>query len=266
MTHTDKVKQLKRNILQAAYRAKEGHIASAYSVLDILYVLYEDFLHHNSMCPGDPKRDFLFLSKGHASLALYAVLADCGYFSMDWLNTMCQAGSHLGGHPHRLCVPGVEASTGSLGHGLPMAVGTAMALQHEKADNRVICIVGDGELNEGSNWEALMLAAQHWLKNLLVIVDYNRSNDRALNLQPLEDKFNAFGWETYNGISGHDHSAISATVNHVFHEPRRTLGPSLIIAHTVKGCGIKAMESEPHAWHHRTPTDEEYEQFKAELS
>lgn len=266
MTHEDKVKQLKRNILWAAYHAKEGHIASAFSVLDILYVLYDDVLRHNPLCPGDPARDFFFLSKGHASLALYAVLANCGYFSMNWLDTACKPDSKLGGHPHRLAVPGVEASTGSLGHGLPMAVGVAMALKHQGVDNRVVCVIGDGELNEGSNWEALLLGAQHWLNNLLVIVDYNRSNDRALHLEPLGDKLRAFGWEICSGVNGedgHNHTSMKMRINYAV--TSKVLGPSIIIANTIKGKGVKAMEDDPHAWHHRVPTEDEYNKFRSEL-
>jgi len=253
----NRINDLKRRILNAAFLAKEGHVASAFSVLDILYVLYEN-INFDPERDKLPSRDFVFLSKGHASLALYAVLADKGLFSNHLLARYCQHDSFLGGHPHRLCVPGVEASTGSLGHGLPMAVGCAMSLANDKEQNRVYCIVGDGELNEGSCWESLMLAAHHKLCNLTLFIDYNGSNDRAIDLAPLRRKLLAFGWPTEE-IDGHDHEALKTALCY------RSIKPTAIICRTVKGKGVKEMEENPHAWHHRTPTREELDRFIQEL-
>lgn len=257
----EEVKRLKRYILTAAYEAKEGHVASAFSILDVLWVLYNKVASNYPPNPKWENRDYVILSKGHGCLALYAVLGDRGFFRIENLSTFCQYDSPFGGHPHRMKVPGVEASTGSLGHGLPIAVGIAKGLKIRGLSNRVFCLVGDGELNEGSNWEACMLASQHGLDNLNVIVDYNQSGDRAVEYRPfLPDKFDAFGFTSLT-CSGHDHKALEKCLNYK-NIPKM---PSCLVLSTVKGKGIRDMENNP-AWHHRAPNAAEYSAFTAELT
>lgn len=265
MTTDEKVKELKRMILLAAHSAGEGHVASAFSILDALYVLYQAHAKIDPSNPKDPDRDYVILSKGHGCLALYAVLAKHGFFGSEELSTFCKFGSKLGGHPHRLKVPGVEASTGSLGHGLPIAVGIAKALKIQgRTDQKVYCIVGDGELNEGSNWEALLIAEHHQLDNLVILVDYNHSNDRAICYSGpfksnLIDKLMSFGL-TVSSIDGHNHRAIDHALN-----VQSLQGTArCIVLNTLKGRGVKDMEGNP-AWHHRAPTSEELNQFLEEL-
>ncbi|MGV0949103.1 MAG: transketolase [Azonexus sp.] len=263
-TTTETVTELKRVILLAAHQAGEGHIASAFSILDALYVLYQAHVNINPQEPKNPDRDYVILSKGHGCLALYAILAKHGFFSFAELSTFCKFGSMFGGHPHRCKVPGIEASTGSLGHGLPMAVGIAKALKMRGKTNKVYCIVGDGEMNEGSNWESLLIAEHHHLDNLVILVDYNHSNDRAIAYSGpfksnLHDKLLAFGL-TVASIDGHNHYFIDNALS-----SQSVPGtPYCIVLNTVKGKGIKEMENNP-AWHHRAPNAEELTRFLEEL-
>jgi transketolase len=241
------VRELRRQILEAAAASAEGHVPSAFSVLDVLWILYHEVLQVNPRDPAWPERDRFVLSKGHASLGLYAVLAASGFFPADELRTFAQAASRLGGHPDRTKVPGVEASTGSLGHGFPMAVGMALALRIRGSRSRVFALVGDGECNEGSVWEAAMLAAHHRLDRLTCIVDYNHSGDRALGLGDLVGKFRSFGWEA-SAVDGHDHQALRRVL-----APVAAGRPVVVVAETIKGHGCPPLENEP-AWHHRAPT------------
>lgn len=243
------MRELKRLIVETAAHAREGHIASAFSILDILWVLYDRVLKIDPAAPRAPERDRFILSKGHASLGLYAVLQKKGFFSAEELETFCTYDGILGGHPDRNKVPGVEASTGSLGHGLPMAIGTALGFKIAGQPNRVYALIGDGEANEGTIWEAALLAAHHGLTNLRCIVDHNHSTDRALGLGDLQAKFTAFGWHSLV-INGHDHEQIYAALTMVSDKP------VAIIAETIKGHGSKTMEGNP-AWHHKSPTAEE---------
>ena len=244
-----KIRELKRNILKASFDAKEGHIPSAFSILDILYVLYNQVLKIDPVCPSDENRDRFILSKGHASLGLYAVLSDKGFISTEELGTFAKFFSRLGGHPDCNKIPGVEASTGSLGHGFPIAVGIAMGLRIKKNTSRVFVIVGDGECNEGTIWETALLAVNHNLNNLTCIIDYNHSNDRALLLGSLNEKFTSFGWKTFE-VDGHCHEQLLSAMN------SRDSRPIAIIANTIKGKGIREMENNP-AWHHKFPSDDE---------
>ena len=237
------IQELKRKIVLAAYAAKEGHIASAFSILDILYVLYTEVM--------QPEDRFI-LSKGHASLALYAVLGSD-------LTDFGKYDSLLGGHPDRNKVPGVVASTGSLGHGLPMAVGIALARKIKSESGRVFCLVGDGECNEGSVWESILLASQHDLDNLTVIVDNNHSTDRSVNLTFLGPRFGSFGFAV-STVDGHDHAKLQKHLNEAF-----TRIPRVVIADTVKGKGCARMENNPE-WHHKFPNSEELTEILAELS
>ena len=253
-----KTKSLKRIILETAHKTKEGHIPSAFSILDILYVLYDSVLNVDPKNPKKTDRDYLLVSKGHSAVGLYVVLADRGFFPMSELDTFGHFNSRLGGHPDRNKVPGVEASTGSLGHGLPIAVGIAMGLGYKNELQRVFCIIGDGELNEGSMWEAILLAGEHKCKNLTCIVDYNHSIDRSILWGDLTEKFKAFGWDTLE-VDGHDH----AELKEVFQRSDRER-PLAVIANTIKGNGCKSMENEP-GWHHRSPNEEELVQLLKEL-
>ncbi len=252
------VRELKRDILQLAYRAKEGHIASAFSIIDIMWVLYDCLLKYDCREPRWEGRDRFILSKGHGCLALYAVLAKKRFFPADVLDTFAQFDSPLGGHPDRNKVPGIEASTGSLGHGFPMAVGIALALRLKKSDGLVYCLIGDGECNEGSIWESCLLAGHHKLSSLCCIVDFNHSSDRALNLGDLEAKFGSMGFETAV-VDGHDHQALAGSL-----APGPWQRPRAVIACTMKGKGCAEMENNP-SWHHRVPSKDELERMMREL-
>jgi transketolase len=252
------ISKLKRKIVKIAYNAKEGHIASAFSILDIVWVLYDKVLKVNNQNINNPERNRFILSKGHASLGLYAVLSEKDFFSTREFEKFCQYGSFLGGHPDRNKVPGIEASTGSLGHGLPISVGVALGFKIKKIKSKVFTIVGDGECNEGTIWESLMLASHHKLNNLYCIVDFNRSTNRALDLGNLKKKFISFGWDTLV-IDGHDHKQIYLALT------KKSRFPVAIIANTIKGFGSKLMENNP-AWHHRFPNDEELNYILNELT
>lgn len=253
------LRELRVLILRAASTAGEGHIASAFSILDILWVLYADILCHDPAKPDSEARDRFILSKGHASLALYAILGKHGYFPLDELTSFASKTSALGGHPDSLKVPGVEASTGSLGHGMPMAVGRALGLKAKKSTSRVFCIIGDGECNEGTIWESSLLAAHHQLSRLTCIVDFNHSGDRALGLGDLEAKFRAFGWNV-SVVDGHDHVQLKAAL-----QTSSEKKPNVLIANTIKGKGCKEMEGNP-AWHHKAPTKEELDSILEQVT
>lgn len=251
------VKTLKREILTACYHTREGHVASSYSVLDILYVLYDKVLDVEAISTKKPNRDRFVLSKGHAAIGYYAILKHFGFIN-ESIDTMCAYNSRLGGHPDCNKIPGVEASTGSLGHGVPMAVGMAMGLKIQNNLAHVYVLAGDGEINEGSVWESLLIASHHCLDNLTVIIDYNHSTDRAVDLNDLSQKLKSFGLNVIS-IDGHNHDEIQRAMLD------RSNMPVAIIANTIKGNGIKEMINNP-AWHHRIPTDEEYKLFMEELS
>jgi len=253
------VRKLRVEIIKASAQAGDGHIPSALSVLDILWVLYDQILHISPFEPDSNNRDRFILSKGHASLGLYAVLSEKGFFEKSLMNTFGKYDSILGGHPDRNKIPGVEASTGSLGHGFPMSVGTALALKIKKSSSRVFTLIGDGECNEGPIWEAALLAAHHKLNNLICIVDYNHSTDRALSVENIGRKFDGFGW-LIREIDGHNHDEIYKALNDT---PLKR--PLAIIANTVKGKGCRMMENNP-AWHHKAPTKDELNQILGELN
>jgi transketolase len=243
---------LRRLIVDALVGGERGHIGSSLSPIEILRVLYDDILRHRPKEPNWPGRDRCILSKGHGCLALYALLADKGYFPVDLLATFCRKGSILGGHPERGKVPGVEASTGALGHGLSIGVGMALAARMQKRDSRVFVIMGDGEINEGSVWEAAMSAGKHRLSNLVAIVDYNKIQSAGATahiqeLEPLLDKWRAFGFATAE-VDGHDVPKLRDLLARMPLDAER---PSAIICHTVKGKGIPFAEHDPE-WHHKS--------------
>jgi transketolase len=249
------MKDLIKKIVILATLKKEGHIASSLSILDIMYILYKDILNIESIKNGEIDRDRFILSKGHASLGLYAILDHFGILKED-INTFCDFNSKLGGHPTDK-IDGVEASTGSLGHGLPIGVGLALAYKIKKYKGKVYVLIGDGEANEGTIWESALLASHHNLTNLCCIIDYNHSTDRAVDLINLEYKFRSFGWEI-KSINGHNHNEILESLT----SPNSR--PLCIIANTVKGNGIIMMENNPE-WHHKFPNDEEYKEIINQL-
>ena len=260
MTNNEKlIKRLKREIINAILLTGEGHIPSAFSILDILWVLYDKILNINPQNFKDDNRNHFVLSKGHGSLALYAVLSEKNFFGKDELQNFAQFDSILGGHPDCNKIPGVETSTGSLGHGLPMAIGMALGMRIRKIDKRVYVVVGDGECNEGSIWESALLAAHHKLNNLTCIIDYNHSTDRALLLGNLAEKFSAFGWHAVN-INGHSHRELFNAM-----QINNSTMPIAIIADTIKGYGVKMMENNPE-WHHKSPNKDELQIIFEELS
>ena len=247
-------RDLRLAIVDAMVGGRRGHVGSALSLVEIVRVLYDDVL---NVRPADPHwndRDRCILSKGHGCLALYAVLADKGFFPREELLAQCTPGALLGGHPETH-IPGVEASTGALGHGLPIAVGLALAAKMQHRTNRVVVITGDGELDEGSNWEAALSARKHRLDNLLLIVDYNKLQSfgpvaEVMPLEPLANKLGAFGFAVRE-VDGHDVGALRAALATLPFEAGK---PSALIAHTIKGGGIAECEHDPE-WHHKASFD-----------
>jgi transketolase len=243
------MKELIKKIVTIATAKKEGHIASSLSILDIMYVLYNSIIDKKDLDNND--RDRFILSKGHASLGLYVIL-DHFKLLKDDLNTFCDFDSKLGGHPTDK-IKGVESSTGSLGHGLPIAVGFALAYKIKGIKNKVYALIGDGEANEGTIWESALLASHHTLNNLYCIIDFNHSTDRAVELGNLKNKFEAFGWDVIE-IDGHNQKEIHKALSHQDNKP------VCIIANTIKGNGIPMMENNPE-WHHKFPNEEELNQI-----
>ena len=257
-------RDLRRMVIEAMEGGGRGHLGSSLSLIEIMRVLYDDVARHRPAEPGWPERDRVVLSKGHGCLALYAILADHGYFARRDLTTFCHQTSFLGGHPERGKVPGVEASTGALGHGLAIGVGMALAAKIENRDTRVLVVMGDGEINEGSVWEAAMHGAKHGLSNLCAIVDYNKlqsygPTSEVLPLEPLADKWRSFGFETVE-VDGHNLDAL----RDVLQKPLSADKPTAVICHTVKGKGIPFAENEA-AWHHksRLPAEQIAEMYAA---
>jgi transketolase len=242
--------------LEMVARAHASHIASALSIADIVSVLYHDVLRIDPQNPRDPGRDRFILSKGHACVAVYSALSVRGFIPESDLQTYGQDFSNLMNHiSHK--VPGVEFSTGSLGHGLPFGVGKALAAKRRKAAWRTFVLLSDGELGEGSNWEAFMFAAHHGLDNLVAIIDYNKLQslttvEKTLRVEPLPDKLSAFGWEVRE-VDGHDHAQLTEALNEA---PWKAERPSVIIAHTVKGKGVSFMENRVE-WHYKSPNPEQ---------
>jgi transketolase len=248
-------RQMRASALRMVHRAKASHIGSALSICDIVAVLYGSAMCVDPKNPMKVDRDRFILSKGHACVAVYAALAARGFIADSELMSYGQDHSVLMNHiSHK--VAGVEFSTGSLGHGLPFGVGKALAAKRRGFDWRTFVVMSDGELGEGSNWEAFMFAAHHRLDNLVAIVDYNKLQslttvDATLRLEPLAAKFEAFGWEVKE-VDGHDHSALASALASV---PWSSGRPSMLLAHTVKGKGVSFMEDKVE-WHYRSPSDE----------
>jgi transketolase len=262
-----KAAELRGEVIGMSHKAGSAHLASCLSCIDVLTAAYWHVLNIDPANPTDESRDRFILSKGHAAMAIYATLAHRGFFPMDLLETYTKDGSKLAEHPPANLLPGVEAATGSLGHGLPIACGHAMAarMKGKPTNYRVFALLSDGENNEGSVWEAAMFAAAQKLENLCVIVDYNkwqataRSNE-TLQLAPLRDKWESFGWDARE-IDGHDVGALADAMAGV---PNGSGKPVAFIANTIKGKGVSFMEDDNN-WHYRAPTAEEVVLARKEL-
>jgi transketolase len=243
-----------------------SHVASVLSIADILGVLYAGGLKVDPQHPNWPERDRFILSKGHAGAGVYAALAETGFFSTEKLLTHYQNGSTLSGHVSHKGNPGVEFSTGSLGHGLSVATGMALALKRKRIKSRVFCVMSDGECDEGSVWEAAMFASHHKVNNLVAVIDYNKiqsldSISNTLGLEPFADKWESFGWKIIE-VDGHNHEELRNAIS-----TNSNVGnfPLVVIAHTTKGKGISFMENSV-LWHYRSPQNEEYENAMTELA
>ena len=260
-----KANELRVLILEMVIRAGGGHIGGAYSIIEVITALYFRVLNHDPQNPSWSDRDRLLFSKGHGCLALYAALAEAGYFEKERLEKFCVDGGLLPGHPEREFVPGVEITSGSLGHGLSIGVGMALAAKIDKKKYHVYVVLSDGELNEGSTWEALMSGSQFSLDNLTAIIDSNKfislgSISEIMNIEPLSERLRDFGWAV-DEIDGHDINQIVSSIEKV---PFESGKPSAIIANTVKGKGVSFMENVP-MWHYRAPNKEEAELALREL-
>ena len=249
----DLAKNLRKDILKVSCTAQAGHIPSAFSILETILVLYKKVLQDD---------DVFVLSKGHGCLALYAVFFEMGFITKEEFNSFCQYDSKLGGHPHRKKMKEISSSTGSLGHGLPMCVGSALAKKIQQKPGRVFCLIGDGECNEGTIWESAMVAQSLSLSNLVCVVDQNNSQSRSLPLKNIGEKFRSFGWKITEVYDGHDMEKILESLI----IPRvSSFGPTCVVCHTIKGKGIKEMEDNMFAWHHGPPSSDQYKKFCEEL-
>jgi transketolase len=256
--------EYRKKILQYIVGAKAGHTGGSLSCIDILNVLYNNVLKISPETVKSPDRDRYIQSKGHCVEALFVVLADKGFFPEEDLNTLCKYQSHYIGHPTKK-VKGVEQNTGALGHGLPMSVGTAIAAKLDEKDYRVFTLLGDGELPEGSNWEAALTASHYKLDNLCAIIDHNKlqitaTTAEVCNTSPIDKKFESFGWAVRE-IDGNNIAEIQNAFDSL---PFEIGKPSLIIAHTIKGKGVSFMENQL-KWHHGVPSQEQYIQANEEL-
>ena len=261
---TELARRVRVQALRMVHRAKASHVGSALSIADIVAVLYGAALRVRPDEPTWPGRDRFLLSKGHACVAVYAALAECGFIETAELERYGQDHSRLMNHiSHQ--VPGVEFSTGSLGHGLPFGTGKALAAKRQGADWRTVVLLSDGELGEGSNWEAMLFAAHHQLDKLVAIIDYNKLQslttvEKTLRIEPLGDKLRAFGWAVRD-VDGHDHAALADALTRA---PWQSGQPSVLVAHTTKGKGVSFMENSVD-WHYRSPTADQLAQALAEL-
>ena len=251
-------KKVRIHALKMANSGGGSHIGSALSIADILAVLYTEILHLDPKDPTLEQRDRFVLSKGHAGAALYATLAETGFFPVSKLATHYQDGSDLCGHVSHKGIPGVEVSTGSLGHGLSLATGMALAAKIDQKKHRIFTLLSDGECDEGSTWEAVLFAAHHHLDNLSAIIDYNKIQSldtvaNTLELEPFADKWRSFGWQVQE-VDGHNHQQLQSELSEL---PLESDCPSVIICHTVKGKGVSFMENTV-LWHYRVPRGEEF--------
>ncbi len=259
-------RRLRRHIIEMTHAAGSGHPGGSLSAAEILAVLYFQVMRHDPRNPAWEERDFFFLSKGHACPVLYAALGEAGYFDLSEIKKFRRLGSLLQGHPHRLKTPGVEASSGSLGQGLSLAAGVALGLKMDGRPNRVYCLLGDGELQEGQVWEAAMSAGHYRLDNLCAIVDYNGLQidgqvEQVMGLAPLSEKWRAFRW---NAMEVDGHSTIA--LKNAFGQAANIRGkPTVLLARTIKGKGVSFMENRAE-WHGKAPNREEHQKALDELT
>lgn len=259
-----KATEIRIELIKMVYQAKTGHTGSSLGITDILTTLYYGVLNVNPLNPDNKTRDRFILSKGHAVESYYCILADQGFFPKEELGTFCKYGSRLIGHPNNK-VPGVEMNTGALGHGLSISVGMALAGKMDQVPYRVFTVMGDGELAEGSVWEAAMAASNYQLDNLIGIIDRNGlqisgSTEDVMALESLADKWRSFGWRVLE-VDGHDHGQLLRALRSA---PEVNGRPTLIIAHTIKGKGISFAENVVH-WHHHVPSEDEFQRAIDEL-
>lgn len=258
-------KKVRIHVLRMTSKGGSSHIGSILSIVDILAVLYTKFLHVDSKRPDWSERDRFILSKGHAGAGVYATLAECGFFDVAKLLTHYQDGSDLSGHVSHKGIPGVELSTGSLGHGLSVGTGMALCAKLDNKSYRTVVLLSDGEMGEGSNWEPIMFAAHHKLDNLIAIIDYNKLQSlklvsETLNLEPFRSKWESFGWNVIE-VDGHNHEALLNTFKQIIPDTGK---PTCVIAHTTKGKGVSFMENAV-LWHYRTARGEEFDNALNEL-
>ena len=263
MIFEDICKSIRRDVATMMHKSYSSHIGGCYSVTEILVTLYFEILNIDPKNPRKDDRDILLLSKAHSSAALYAILSKRGFFPKEILDTYYQDGGQLPGHLDKEAVPGIEFSFGSLGHGLSVGVGMALANKRMNNPGRIFVILGDGECNEGSVWEAAMFAPHHKLSNLTAVIDYNKiqsfgATNEVINQEPIFDKWKSFGWKVLE-INGHDHHALL----NAFNSPHENL-PKVIIANTVKGKGVSFMENSLD-WHYKSPDDEQLKLALKEL-
>lgn len=250
-------REIRRNILNASRASGHGHIPTSFSIIEMLYAVYET-MKHDPANPKWPDRDIFILSKGHGALGFYAVLAHYGYLSVRDLSTFGAFQSQLGCHPDRFKVPGAELSTGSLGHGIAVAVGMALAFKLQHSPRQVYTLIGDGEANEGSVWEAVMVATSLQLTNLSILCDFNHSQVRSLHIPNPAERFTAFGCDTVEA-NGHDLNALQTALGAPCN------GVRAIVAHTTKGYGCPALVNNVFEWHRKSPTSEELDILTTEL-
>jgi transketolase len=253
---------LRLRIVDMICRSGEGHIPSSFSIVDILEYLYGNELRINPKKTKSKYRDYFILSKGHGAAALYVVLEKYGFLSESEISLYGRIQGILGGHPDSTKVPGVEASTGSLGHGFPMATGIALGLKIQKRQNRVFCLVGDGECQEGTIWESANIASNQKLDNLTVIVDWNESAQQLMQIENLEARWNSFGWVSAIA-DGHSYESLKDSMTLL--KKTSSGKPKVILARTIKGKGVPFLEGHG-VWHHKIPNPEELQQIRVALN
>ncbi len=257
--------KVRNHVLDMTSRGGSSHVGSALSIVDILAVLYGEIMYYDCKNPKLQSRDRFILSKGHAGAAVYATLSEVGFFDKNLLKNHYQNGSKFSGHVSHKDIPGVELSTGSLGHGLGVGIGMAISANRRRENHYVYVLLSDGELDEGSNWESFLFASHHKLSNLIAIIDYNKlqsisSISKTLELEPLVDKFKSFGWSVEES-DGHNYENLINS----FKTAKSNSKPTVVLCHTVKGKGVSFMENSV-LWHYRSPIGEEYEKAKNELN
>jgi len=253
-------KKIRENILKVSHCSGHGHIPTCFSVVEILYAIY-DYIKHDPKNPKWEERDIVVLSKGHAALGHYCVLSEFGYFTIDDVKSFGGFESNFGCHADRFKIPGIEASTGSLGHGISIAVGIALGCKLNNKKQKVYAIIGDGESNEGTVWESLMVASHLGLDNFTVIYDNNMSHSRGLQITNPEEKLRAFGCDVFD-VDGHDVRAIKS----IFDSDHQGNKPKGIVANTVKGYGSKTLCANQYEWHRKSPTNEQLNMLLEELN